>query len=274
MLKKAILGGVSAVVLSTLVFGRDVVSYIKTAGTSARDAIKSEVPIEFQIQRARDMVENLVPDIRQCMHVIAEEEVSVEQLQREIAQAETELGKQKGEILALNQAVSQGQSTYRFASRTYTAGDVKRDLAARFERFKTAESTLGSKKHILAAREKSVVASREKLENMLNEKRNLEVQIVDVEAKLKMMQAHQTAATVTLDNSQLARAKKLIGDLNKQLEVSQRVLDAEGKFSGLIPVDSGNLVPEDLATQIEEYFGKEPRPAAEEGPAVADRNSL
>lgn len=273
MLKKVIIGGISAVVLSTLVFGRDVVSYIKTAGCSARDAIKSEVPIEFQIQRARDMVENLIPDIRQCMHVIAEEEVNVEQLQRDIAKAESELGKQKGEILALNQAVGQGQQSYRFASRTYTAADVKRDLAARFERFKTAESTLGSKKQILTAREKSVVAAREKLENMLNEKRDLEVQIENVDAKLKTMQAQRTAASVNLDNSQLARAKKLIGDLNKQLEVSQRVLDAEGKFTGLIPVETGNLIPEDLSSQINDYFGKEPKPAEGADNTVADRHN-
>src|SRR5436305_856811 len=54
--KKALFGVAAAAVLSTLVFGRDALSYVKTFGCSARDAIKSEVPIEFEIQRARDMV--------------------------------------------------------------------------------------------------------------------------------------------------------------------------------------------------------------------------
>jgi serine/threonine protein kinase HipA of HipAB toxin-antitoxin module len=49
-------GVVAAAVLSTLVFGRDVVSYVKTFGSSAREAIKAEVPIGFEIERARDMV--------------------------------------------------------------------------------------------------------------------------------------------------------------------------------------------------------------------------
>src|SRR5260221_420072 len=53
--KKAVIGVVAAAVLSTLVFGRDAVSYVKTFGCSAREAIKAEVPIEFEIQRARDM---------------------------------------------------------------------------------------------------------------------------------------------------------------------------------------------------------------------------
>src|SRR4029077_2045884 len=99
MAKKALIGVAVAAVLSTLVFGRDAISYVKTFGSSARDAIKAEVPLEFEIQRARDMVGNLVPDIRKCMHVIAEEEVNVEHLFKEIARAETDMNKQKDEIV-------------------------------------------------------------------------------------------------------------------------------------------------------------------------------
>lgn len=277
MIKLTIVGVASTLLLSTLVFGRDVCSYVKTLGCSARAAIKSEVPIEFEIQRARDLVENLVPDIRKCMHVIAEEEVSVEHLQREIARHDADMSKQKSEILALRSEVDSGKQSYRFASRTYSANEVKRDLACRFERFKTAEATLASKRQILTAREKSVVAAREKLENMLSDKRDLEVQIENLEARMKTLQAAQTATSVQLDNSQLVRAKKLIGDLNKQLDVAQRVLDAEGKFTGLIPVDTSAHVPEDLSAQIDDYFGKPApttQPAEGTDASVADRSSL
>lgn len=273
MIKKALIGVVGTALLSTLVFGRDVVSYVKTLGCSARDAIKSEVPLEFQIERARDLVENLVPDIRKCMHVIAEEEVNVEHLQREIARCDTDLGKQKDEILALRREVDSGKQTYQFASRTYSAHEVRRDLACRFERFKTAEATLASKRQILVAREKSVSAARAKLENMLADKRELEVQIENLDARMKTLQAAQTATSVQLDNSQLARAKKLIGELNKQLDVAQRVLDSEGKFTGLIPVDTSSQPPEDLSAQIDDYFGKDAK-TSEPAEQVADRHSL
>lgn len=274
MIKKTLIGLAATALVSTLVFGKDVFSYVKTAGCSARDAIKAEVPIEFEIERARGMVENLVPDIRKCMHVIAEEEVNVEHLYRDIARCDADLNKQKGEILALRHDVDLGKQTYQYASRTYSANDVKRDLACRFERFKTAESTLGSKKQILAAREKSVVAAREKLENMLADKRDLEVQIENLEARMKTLQAAQTATSVQLDNSQLARAKKLIGDLNKQLDVAQRVLDSEGKFTDLIPVEATPAVPEDLSAQIDEYFGKQTKPVTAESADKSVANNL
>jgi hypothetical protein len=273
--KKAVIGVAAAAVLSTLVFGRDVVSYVKTFGSSAREAIKSEVPIEFEIQRARDMVANLVPDIRQCMHVIAEEEVNVEHLSKEIARAENDLGKQKDEILALRRHVDSGRQVYQTSSRAYSCNEVKRDLSSRFERYKTAETTIASKRQILTAREQSVVAAREKLEGMLNEKRNLEVQLENLDARLKTVQAAQTASSVQLDDSQLSRAKKLIGELNKQLDVAQKMLDADGKFTGLIPVEAACQVPEDLSNQIDEYFGKSTKPTpTTTDKTVAERGAL
>src|SRR5262249_10729930 len=161
------------------------------------------------------------------------------------ASAEAGLSQQKTEILARRMEIDQGRSTYQYASHSYSSADLKRDLACRFERFKTAESTLASKKMILKAREDSVVAARPKLDTMLADKRELEVKVEGLEARMKTIQAAQSATSnFNLDNSQLVRAKKLIGDLNKQLDVAQRVLDAEGKFTGLIPTETVTPVPE------------------------------
>ena len=60
MLKKVIIGSGIALAVSTFVFGRDVLSYMRTGFHSVRAAVKSEVPIEFEIQRARNMVERVM----------------------------------------------------------------------------------------------------------------------------------------------------------------------------------------------------------------------
>ena len=256
MIKRLIVGGIAAMAISTCIFGKDAFSYLRTTYTSTRDAIKAEVPIEFELQRARDMIHNLVPDIRKCMHVIAEEEVNVAHLNREIALQEGELAKQKKEILALRNDVDSGKSQFAYAGRVYTSNEVKRDLSSRFERFKTAEATFASKKQILQARETSLQAAREKLDGMLASRRDLEVQIEHLDARVKTLQAAQTVSHVQLDDSQLSRAKKLIADLNKQLDVTQKMLDAEGNFTGVIPVEAAiPTVPDDLSKQIDDYFG-------------------
>ena len=78
MLKKTLIGTAVAAALAVFVFGKDVVSYARTSASSVRDAVKSEVPLEFEIERARKIVENLVPDIRNCMHVVAEQQIDIE----------------------------------------------------------------------------------------------------------------------------------------------------------------------------------------------------
>ena len=61
MIKKLIVATGAAALLSTFVFGRDVVSYAKTFGSNVREAVKSEIDLEFEVDRARQMVEELMP---------------------------------------------------------------------------------------------------------------------------------------------------------------------------------------------------------------------
>jgi peptidoglycan hydrolase CwlO-like protein len=255
MIKKAIIGSAAALVLGGFVFGREVFSYARTWGASVRNAVKAEVPLEFEIQRARELVENLVPDIRNCMHVIAEQQVDIEQLERDVAAKDRDMASQKEVILTLRGDLDSGKSNFRYASRTYTSDQVRRDLAVRFERFKAAELLIARDQQILQARKEALGHNEEKLDQMLVAKGDLEVQIEQLEARLKAVQAKQTVATLEIDDSQLARAKKLIRELNKQLDVREKMLDAQGKFSGLIPVEVEPQIPVDNITErIDEYF--------------------
>lgn len=266
MIKKALIGGALVLALGTFVFGRDLFSYARTWGSSMRDAVKSEVPLDFKIKVARESVENLVPDIRHCMHVIAEQQVDVENLREDITGREERLGEQKEAILALREDLSTGEGPFVYASRTYTAEEVKNDLARRFERYKEAKETLQRDRQILQARKKQLTANENKLENMLAAKKDLEVEIEHLQARLKSVQAAQAVSEVEIDDSQLARAKKLIRELNKELDVREKMLDAEGKFTGLIPVEAKSKVRvRDITREIDTYFEQdgeaEPQPA-------------
>ncbi|QDT30514.1 coiled-coil domain-containing protein [Gimesia panareensis] len=252
--KKILIGAAVLATLGTFVFGRDVISYMKTAGTSVRDAVKSEVPVDFEVERARKMVEDLVPDIRRCMHVIAEQQVDVETLQQEMHESELAMKQQKEAMFTLRSDLESNDTEFVYASRTYSKDDIRSDLAQRFDRFKVASETLKRNQQILKAREKALDANREKLENMLSSKMDLEVQIEQLEARLKSVQAAETVSNLQIDNSQLTRAKSLIRDLNKQLDVKEKLLDAEGKFTGLIPVDTKAEEKRDVVKQMDEYF--------------------
>lgn len=261
MLRKALVGSAILLTMGSFVFGRDVFSYMRTWSSSVKNAVKNEVPIEFEVERARELVEKLVPDVRDCMHVIAEQQVDIEQRLKEIARREQGIGDQKQRILTLRSDLDSGRSTFQYASRTYTSDQVRRDLALRFNRYKAAEETLSRDQQILAAHRKSLRANEDKLDTLLVAKQDLQVKIEQLEARVKTVQAAEAASSLEFDDSRLARAKSLIRDLNKQLDVKEKMLDAEGKFTGLIPVDSpAEPVIDNITEEIDLYFQSEPVP--------------
>ncbi len=254
MIKQAVYGVAALGAVASFVFGGDVWSYARTWGNSVRQTVKREVPVEFEVTRARELVENIVPDIRNVMHVIAEQEVDTEQLTAELSRKRLELASQKDAIHARTAELKSGQTSFVYVSQTYSAEQVRNDLAKRFERFKMAEETLKREQQVLDARQKALTANREKLDNLLAAKTDLELQLEQLEARLKAVQAAETVSTVSIDDSELTRAKKLIRELNKQIDVREKVMASDGKLTDLIPVESKHTAPKDLESQIEAYF--------------------
>lgn len=256
MIKKIVIGTAIMVATGGVFFGTDAFSYLTTSAKKFRTEVKASVPLDFEIERARNMVAELIPDIQKNMHVIAQEEVEVEDLHDQIARSEKNLNAERQKLLVLRGDLGNTEGKFHYAGRPASPKEVKSELARRFERFQTAEATLKAKKQMLEAREKSLVAAREKLEGMFGAKRDLEVQVQNLEARLKMLQAAQTTSQYNFDDSQLSRCKKTIQELRKRLDVAERMLDQDGKLVDSLADDPE--VAEDIAEQIDRYFGSKP----------------
>jgi len=252
MVKRLLIVGGSAALLGLIVAGRDAWSYIRTSTGYVTDAVKETVPVEFQVDRARGMIQDLMPEVRKNMHVIAKEEVEVQRLEEQIADTEARLAKEKEQILKLKSDLAEAKDQYRYGNRTYTVADVKTDLANRFERFKTADATLASLKEIRNAREKSLQAARQKLEGMLAAKRQLQVDIENLEARSQMIAAAQTTSSYQFDDSRLGHVKELITGLKTRMEVAEKLVNAEVNFHDEIPLDKADS--ENIVDQVTDYF--------------------
>jgi hypothetical protein len=258
MIRKSLITAAGVSLLAVLFFGRDAFSYVSTSFGWMKDSVKSSVPVEFEIERARRMVKNLVPDIRKNMHVIAQEEVEIERLDKEIAKTETVMAREKAEILKLKEDLAAKQPTYQYGGRIFTVSHVKLDLANRFERYKTHDATLASLRDIQKARRAGLDAARQKLENMLAAKRQLEVDVEQLEAQYKMVEVAQTLSEHNIDDSQLGRVKELIGDIRTRLKVAER-LASTPIVDGEISVAADAEV-EDIVEHVTEYFSSSNEP--------------
>lgn len=262
MVKKVILVGALVLVVALLLFGTSAVSYVRTSAGYVKESVRDAVPIEFEIKRARSEIRSLLPEVRKNMHLIAKEEVEVKRLEEQIAEAEARLKKQESEIMRLNSDLKTGKDVFRYAGRDYSARQVKVDLANRFKRYKTGEATLGSLQQMLAARQQSLDAARQRLEEMLAQKRQLKVEVENLEARLQMIAAAKATSACHFDDSRLGRVKELIASLRTRLDVEERLLNAETRFHGEIPLDE--TAPEDIVDQVTEYFGEPGEASVEE----------
>ena len=160
MIKKLVFVVGLAAIVALLFFGRDTVSYVRTSLGWMKDSVKSSVPVKFEIERARRMIKDLEPEVRKNVQAIAKEEVEVEKLQKQIADTEIRLAREKEEMLKLHADAKSGKESFAYGGRTYTAGQVRTDLASRFARFTTTEATLNSWKDTLTARQRSLEGRR------------------------------------------------------------------------------------------------------------------
>jgi Skp family chaperone for outer membrane proteins len=256
MIKKTLFVGAAVLLLSLLFFGRGAVSYVTTAVDRVQDQVKSNVPVKFEIERARNMIKDLDPEIARNMHLIAREEVEIAKLQRELEQNEKQLAKSQDNILRLKGDLESGNSQFVYAGRSYTAFEVKTDLANRFAHHKTAEATVDQLDKILRARQTGLKAAQDKLESMMAAKRQLAVEIENLEARLKMVEVAQTTSQFNFDDSQLARTRDLINEISTRLDVTEKMMSQQVELSDQIPLDEEEADTENVLDAVTKHFEK------------------
>jgi chromosome segregation ATPase len=227
---------------------------VRTSLGYVKDSVHETVPIGFQIDRARQMIRDLEPEVRKNMHLIAKEEVEVEKIQKQVNDLEARLTKEEEELKKLHVDVKSGKKSFEYGGRKYNAEQVRADMACRFDRLKTGQATLKSLREIHAARSKSMDAARQKLEGMLAARRQLKVDVESLEARMHLVAAAQTTSNYNFDDSQLGRVKELVNDLRTRLDVTERLVGTEATYHDEIPVNEP--APANIVEQVGEYFAK------------------
>ena len=244
--------GIGVIGVGTLIFGPELLSYARTTGRSVQRTIKSNIPPEFELQRARDLLDASVPEMHANVRLIAEEEIEIENLERDIAGTTQRLAEERGRIDTMRQMLTTQQVSYTFGRQQVSHEQLRLDLANRFERFKEAQLVLTSKERLLSQRSGALEAARGRLEEMRAQKCLLEQKIEALAAQHRLIQAAARESDLTMDDGKIAQTGRLIEDLRKRLDVAERVLAHEARFTQPIAVDA--LTDADLLAEVEEYF--------------------
>jgi len=251
-IKSVVLVGLGVGLVGGLLFGREAVSYFRSAVGSVRDVAKDNVPIEFELRRARDLVNDIIPEMQANIRVIAQQEVEIANLKTDLVQSKKALCDEQCKIQKLREVLLTQQTSYNLNSLNYSRMAVTDELSRRFDRYKEAEVILAGKQRLLENREKSLQAGISMLEKTRSQKSMLESQIETLEGQFRLVQAAAVGSKLNIDHSKLAQTQKVLADIKKQLDVAERVLAHESKFAEEIKVDT--VDEKELVASVDDHF--------------------
>jgi hypothetical protein len=263
------LGAAGLLLVGGFLFGSDLFSYMRSSARSVQTAVKDSVPLEFELKRARDLLDDIIPEMHANVRLIAQEEVEVNSLKEDITQHRLAMADEKVRVQKLRGAMEVQQASYTFGGRQFTREQLADDLSRRFEHFKEAQVVLAGKERLLTTREKSLQSAMAMLDKTKSQKARLEDRIAGLESQYRLVKAAAAGSRIQMDNSKLAQTEKVIEEIKKRLDVSERILAHEAQFTAEIPIDA--VDEKDLVQQVDEYFAPK-APAAQVVQAEENEN--
>ena len=277
MFKSVVLLGLGVFLVAVLLFGPHAFDYVRGSVNHIQRGVANKVPIEFELERAKDMLEEIIPEMHANVKLISQEEVEIAALKAEIDSTVKPMAMERQSIENLNQQLCMHKASYQVGGHQFTRQELTDDLANRFERFKESEMLKQSKEKMLNIREKSLASAIKTLENTKKNKQLLENKIASLESQYRLIQASSVGTEYSIDNSKISQTEKLIGQIKKRLDVAERVLANEGKF--LESKTTAEFTVEDavseqeLIGQIRDYFNSDIETKEEPLNTMAEENA-
>jgi len=255
LIKYGIVSGASLIAVGALIFGADVFSYASTTAKGVQSAVKDNVPLDFELRRARDLLTEIMPEMHANIKLIAQEEVEIKSLQSDIEHSRKRLTDMENKVAHLRNVVDSAQVVYSPSGSRYTQEQLTEELERRFDHVREARLVLEGKQKLLDTRRKSLDGAVAMLEKTRSRKVLLEQKIESLEGQYRLVKAASVGSKVQFDNSKLAQTEKLITDIKKRLDTAERVLAHESRFTG--EVEEVVLEQRDVVSEIDEYFGRD-----------------
>lgn len=253
-LKLGVAVATGAILLGGLLFGRDLASYVRTGVSNVREEVRASIPIDVELERARQIIKEITPELRSNVRLIVNEEIAVKSLRNEIAAAVDNVSSQRQQVALLrNQLSDTQQVSIKVGERQMRRPQVVEKLASRVNRFKQAQAELQSKETMLGIRERSLAAAQEMFDKSRARKAELEQKVESLVAKHRLVKAQSVASSIHIDDSQLARADRLMKEIEKRLETASRVISYEADLDSTHFDDV--LIEEDIIQEADACLG-------------------
>jgi len=251
-LKYCAAGCVGVALVGGAIFGNELFSYLRTSTGAVRETVREAVPIEFELQRARDLIDDILPEIHANVRLIAEDEVEIAALENDLVRSSEQLATDRRLLSQLRGKLDTQNVSYEIGNRNYSRKQLAEQAALKLARLKDAEMIQASKQRLLENRQKSLQAAMQMLDRARNRKAELAQKVESLVAQHRLVKASTIGSRFHVDDSKLSKADQLLSDIQKRVDVSERVL-AHDSISEITMEDV--LDEDELLAEIDDHLG-------------------
>jgi len=229
----------------------NVSSYVGTAWCKAKNAVKQQVPTEFEIDRISHDIASLDTALERMIRPIAEHKVAVDRLRKEVSDNEAKLNEQKKVLLDATNAVKGAKKGEQlvFGDKPYSVELVKRKIARDFESYKRFEATVTAQKSLLESKESTLRAAQEQLNTFMAKKRDFELQLAQLRAEHEVNKVAAVGTDIEIDNTPLTNIAQALADLKDAVERDRIILETR---KGIVDINGIQLnQPQSTAVDLD-----------------------
>jgi chromosome segregation ATPase len=255
LIKWTLIAGAATVGTGFLLFGGHTPSYLSTAYGSVRDKVRGEIPIEFEVKRAQDLIRAIDPEIEECKRDVARAEVELESLNNEIQRLDRTVTKGQRKIQNHRELLKDNQgNAFSISGITYSRREIMLDLERTLDMQKNHEVLLRGKKSLLENQSRSVGSARVRLDAVRGEKAKLEDVVQSLLAQKRQVEALAASSRkFDFDTSNLSRAKEVLAEVKKRLDIAQKMIQSDLMIQEGIPVED-NEPRRNILAEVDAYL--------------------
>lgn len=273
LIKWMVVGTVAMAGTGFVLFGSHAPSYVGTVFGSVRDKVRGQIPVEFELERARKLIQAIDPEIEECKRDVARAEVELESLDEEIRRLDRDVAKGQKRLQSHRELLRDNQgNAFTINGVVYSRREIMMDMERAFDAVRNQESLLAGKKALVETQNRSVAAARSRLDAVRAEKGRLEDMVVALGAQKRKMDAVAASSLkFSLDTSNLTQAKELLVEVKKRLDVAQKVIHSDVLFAKGITTGEENQPRPGLIQEVDTWLSGDKAEAQPAGACSASK---
>lgn len=200
--------------------GRELMSYVKTGWKEVRQATQKVVPLDFEIKRAEDLLQNLDRTDDRLITTLASHMSAVRSCERDVETMTANLENRKAELQARTNEIRNIQiSKTSSTSRDMATLQLERD----FKQFKIAEAALKNKQGMLDQMQTRIKSMQDQREALKGQRAELVTRVSKLKTDLDYLKVAQLKAKHAGEDFQvpeIAQLRELVDSLESRIETS------------------------------------------------------